>query len=72
MKAQNASANIEYYVDNIDNSSINCNNVDLFALLCFIVNNYYFQSGTTEAYPIRLSDFGSNIGYPGQSSIKHN
>lgn len=35
------------------------------------VNNYYFQSGTTEAYPIRLSDFGSNIGYPEQSSIKH-
>jgi len=37
MKAQSASANKEYYVDNIDNSSINCNNVDLFALLCFIV-----------------------------------
>ena len=37
MKAQSASANKEYYVDSIDNNSINCNNVDLFALLCFIV-----------------------------------
>jgi hypothetical protein len=37
METQSASANKEYYVDNIDNSGINRNNADLFALLCFIV-----------------------------------
>jgi hypothetical protein len=35
------------------------------------VNNYYFQSGTTEAYRVRLGDFGLNVGYTEQYSIKH-
>ena len=26
------------------------------------VNNYFFQSGATEAYQVRLSDFRLNIG----------
>ena len=33
------------------------------------VNNYSSQSGTTEAYQVRLSDFGLNVGYTEQSSI---
>ena len=59
MKAQSASTNKEYYVDYIDNSDINCNNVDLFALLCFIV------------YQRLLHSVGSSNGYTEQSSIKH-
>jgi hypothetical protein len=27
------------------------------------VNDFYFQSGTTEAYLVILSDFGLNVGY---------
>ena len=34
------------------------------------VNNYYFQSDNTEAYRVRLNDFGLNIEYTEQSSIK--
>lgn len=33
------------------------------------VNNYYSQSGTTEAYQVGLSDSGLNVGYTEQSSI---
>ena len=35
------------------------------------VNNYFFQSGATEAYQVRLSNFRLNIGYTEQFSIIH-
>jgi hypothetical protein len=69
MKTQSASANKEYYVDNIDNSGINRNNADLFALLCFIVCQQLLL-GTIEAYQVKLTDFRLNIEYTEQSSIK--